>query len=320
MDVISKIANDLLMDRDDVVHVALTADMRYREVLLRRPGKEPRHVWQPSSELRLIQRWCADKLFCLLPVHAACFSYVKNRNIAMHAAVHRSTSFLARIDIRHFFPSIRRHNVAALLAGNLNALRIEDPSETNLLSRLVTRRDMLVIGAPSSPVLSNAIMFEFDSKWSQICEEHHVIYSRYADDIYLSTSLRGILSQLLVELKADLTSMPDLRFSINRTKDLYTSRKRRRRVTGIVLTPDRRISIGRDEKRRIKSLIHKALTNKVGFKEIQSLLGKLSYVDDVEPLFSESLTRKYGAEFRQELTSILRASQSNPGHSQGATS
>jgi len=319
VDIIDRIAIELMMDPLDVYRIAITADLRYREIVLHRPGKEPRHVWQPSSELRLIQRWCADRLLCALPIHAACFSYVRNRNISMHARRHSSTSYLARIDIRHFFPSIRRHNVRSLIEGYKDMLRIETPREVDLLSGLVTRRDSLVIGSPSSPVISNAIMFDFDNKWSKICEGCHVIYSRYADDIYVSASLPGILSGLLLDLKNDLVSMPQFNFAINAEKDVFTSRKRLRRVTGIVLTPDRKMSIGRHEKRKIKGLIHKALSHELGNKEIQSLLGKLSFVDGVEPTFSESLIRKYGEDFRKELTALMRASRSNPGQPTGTT-
>jgi hypothetical protein len=155
-------------------------------------------------------------------------------------------------------------------------------------------------------------MYDFDCKWSQICEDHKVIYSRYADDIYLSTSIPGILSGLLIDLKGDLVSMPNFQFSINEEKNVFTSRKRLRRVTGIVLTPDRRLSIGRHEKRKIKSLIHEALAEKLGHHGIQSLLGMLSFVDGVEPAFSGSLRRKYGETFRGRLTALLKAVQPNP--------
>ena len=283
-----------MMDPSFVFHVAMTSNARYRKIMLRRPGKEPRPVWQPSSELRLIQRWCADRLFSFLPVHESCFSYVRNRNISMHAAKHRLTRYLSRVDITHFFPSIHRSNIDSLLTRHLKALSIEAPRDVDLLSRLVTRQDKLVIGSPSSPVLSNAIMYDFDHKWSQICTDHKVIYTRYADDIYMSTDVPDVLSSLLIDLKGDLVSMPGFHFSINEKKDVFTSRKRRRCVTGIVLTPDRKLSIGRHEKRKIKSLIHQALNRTLGYQEIQSLLGKLSFVDGAEPAFSGSLRHKYG--------------------------
>jgi RNA-directed DNA polymerase len=301
-----------MMDPSQVLQIAVTSSSRYRKIMLQRPGKEPRPVWQPSSELRLIQRWCADRLFSLLPVHKSCFSYVKDRSIAKHAARHRTTRYLSRVDITGFFPSIRRHNIQSLLTRNKSALSIEAPADVDFLSNLVTRGDSLVIGSPSSPVLSNAIMYDFDRKWSEICEQQEVIYSRYADDIYISANLPGILSGLLINLKHDLVSMPGLRFSINEKKNVFTSRKRLRRVTGIVLTPDQKLSIGRHEKRKIKSLIHQALNRKLGYQEIQSLLGRLSFVDGVEPTFALSLRRKYGEAFRKELASLLKAAQPNP--------
>jgi hypothetical protein len=311
MTIIDRISDDLMMNPDEINHIAMTADIRYRRITLYRPGKEPRHVWQPSSELRLIQRWCADKIFCFLPVHTSCFSYVKKRNIAKHAEVHKLTNYLARIDIRHFFPSIHRHNVISLLARYKNALHVETDSDIDTMSRIATRRDALVIGSPSSPVISNAIMFSFDSKWEEICRNCHVIYSRYADDIYISSLQPGILSGLLIELKRDLESMPQFDFVINAKKDVFTSRKRLQRVTGIIITSDHKLSIGRSEKRKIKGQIYKALNHILDPNDVQKLLGKLSYIDDVEPTFSRSLILKYGEAFREELTAIVKTNQAS---------
>ena len=295
------------MEASVVYRIATTADTRYRQIILRIPGKKDRLVYQPSSELRLIQRWCSDRLFSVLPIHASCFSYIKGRNIAMHAKVHAANSYLSRIDIRRFFPSLQGRNIVDLLSRHRVALKIVTEREISLVSLLVTRNGELVIGAPSSPVLSNALMFDFDKTWSQICEDNQVLYTRYADDIYLSSAKPHILSGLQLALKKDLVELPGFKFLINTEKDIFTSRRRLRRVTGIVLTPSGSLSLGRDRKRKVKALIHQVLSMKLSAQGIQSLLGMLSHIDSVDPAFANSLLRKYGAEFRKTLSALLAA-------------
>ena len=305
LDIVDRIAEELSMEPSEVYRIAISADSRYREITLRIPGKKERKVYQPSSELRVIQRWCSVRLFSRLPVHESCFSYVQGRNIAMHAKAHSANGYLARIDIRNFFPSLQRQNVAKLLDRNRRQLDLVTEREVWLLSLFATRSGRLVIGAPSSPALSNALLYDFDAKWSQLCGEMQVIYTRYADDIYLSTAERNKLSDIIVALKTDLVNLPGFSFSINSEKDVFTSRRRLKRVTGIVITPQGELSLGRDKKRKVKALVHQALDGKLATKEVESLLGMLSHIDSIDSSFSMSLIRKYGPEYRKRVSALL---------------
>jgi RNA-directed DNA polymerase len=96
-------------------------------------------------------------------------------------------------------------------------------------------------------------MFEFDEKWTNYCSQRGVMYSRYADDLYFSTSQPNVLESIFAALKVDLAGRKPA-FTINAQKTVFTSRKRKRLVTGLVLTSDRSISLGRQRKRFIKSL------------------------------------------------------------------
>jgi hypothetical protein len=224
----------------------------------------------------------------------------------MHASVHAANNYLSRIDIRKFFPSLLGSNVVELLRRHRTDLELTTDSEISLVSLLVTRYGNLVIGSPSSPILSNALLYDFDRKWANICSENAAQYTRYADDIYLSTRLPNVLSDVMLALKKDLVEMQGFRFEINTEKDVFTSRRRLRRVTGVVLTPKGSLSIGREKKRIVKALIYQALNAKLDAQRIQSLLGLLSHVGSVDPAFSQCLLRKYGETYRKTLASLLK--------------
>jgi RNA-directed DNA polymerase len=137
-------------------------------------------------------------------------------------------------------------------------------------------------------------MFEFDSKWFDLCREKNVIYTRYADDLYFSTNERNTLARVLADLREDLkTRRPVLH--INEEKTVFTSRKRRRLITGLVLTSRGSISLGRHRKRYIKALVFRNSKHLLKPDELASLQGTLSYANSVEPSFVEALRQKYGS-------------------------
>lgn len=75
-------------------------------------------------------------------------------------------------------------------------------------------------------------------------------------------------------------------------KTRHSSKKRARRVTGVVLGSNGKLYVGRDLKRRIRAMIHKfsALTD----VERATLSGLMSYAVGFDPDFKNSLIAKYG--------------------------
>lgn len=69
-------------------------------------------------------------------------------------------------------------------------------------------------------------------------------------------------------------------------------------VTGLILTSNRRVSLGRALKRRIKSMVFKHRTGPFDRKTALHLSGLLSYANSIEPTFIRSLEKKFGAELK----------------------
>ena len=122
------------------------------------------------------------------------------------------------------------------------------------------------------------------------------MYSRYADDLYFSTNKPNLMGDLFAELKQDLRQRKSPRLSLKEEKTVFTSRKHKRLVTGLVLTPDKKVSIGRAKKRRIRAMVYQFTKNELNDKDIAYLRGYIAYVNSVEPTFVETLRRKYGKE------------------------
>ena len=65
-------------------------------------------------------------------------------------------------------------------------------------------------------------------------------------------------------------------------------------VTGLRITPESKVSVGRELKRKIRVLAHKTMKKTIEAKDLAWLRGMLAYVSSVEPLYAEQIRSKYG--------------------------
>jgi RNA-directed DNA polymerase len=211
------------------------------------------------------------------------------------------------MDFENFFPSIRAGDVRNLLLGNLAnpAFSGLDTDDVNAIVRIVCRGDALTIGAPSSPAISNAMLYQFDTVIAEKCAEMNVTYTRYADDIAFSSNEADVLSVVHNFVQATLSAQISPRLTVNHGKTVFTSRKHLRSVTGLVLTSTAQVSIGRKQKRRIKALCFKFGQGELSLGEASYLRGYLSYINSVEPNFVGSLRQKYGSEFLDKILDLV---------------
>lgn len=154
----------------------------------------------------------------------------------------------------------------------------------------------LSIGAPSSPFISNATMFFFDSFLYEECEKLGIVYSRYADDLTFSTNNKNILRTVPVLVRKGLEINELKTIKINAAKTVFSSKKFNRHVTGVTLNNDGCISLGRDRKRLLSSKIHYHSMGMLNVDDILELKGLLGFANYIEPLFIERMRKKYGKE------------------------
>ena len=157
-----------------------------------------------------------------------------------------------------------------------------------------TLKLVLSVGAPSSPLISNFVMFEFDQIIDEYCNEKSIVYTRYADDITFSSSVKGNLFNVPHFVQEVLGKNYNYRISVNESKTVFSSKAHNRHVTGITLANDNTLSIGRTKKRMTSAMVHKYSINKLDSNDLNYLKGLLSFISHVEPQFIERLKKKYG--------------------------
>ena len=87
------------------------------------------------------------------------------------------------------------------------------------------------------------------------------------------------------------TKSPNL--ELNDDKTVYASKKNGRRVTGVILTNDYNLSIGRDKKRLIRSMLDHFRKGSLVEEDIAKLQGYLRFANDIEPDFILRMSEKY---------------------------
>lgn len=279
----------------------MRAPYQYKHYTIPKRTGGVRHIYHPTPNLKAIQRWMTTNLFCNLPIHSSVFSYRKGRSIKIHANEHLHSNFLLRLDFHDFFPSIDDKWLEEYLLKQIDTgILAIDADTIQDIVRLSCRYDKeskdlaLSIGAPSSPVLSNAILFDADQAASTHCLELECIYTRYADDIYISSRTKGRINHA-EKLVREAFEHHASKLHFNENKTINVSKKRNRIVTGVTLTPDRHLSIGRDLKRQIKTEVYLWINNSLPTEKMQHLCGLISYARDIEPEFYDSLCKKFGA-------------------------
>jgi RNA-directed DNA polymerase len=296
MSVISKLANELDQSEVEVTATLVNAPMKYKVYSIPKRTSGHRVIAHPSKELKKLQR--AFITLCEFPVHVNAMAYKKGISIKDNAQFHSKQCYLLKMDLSNFFNSI---TPKLFWSQWEKKWPLPKPLEVKWIENLLFWKPkkgvdgelFLSVGAPSSPLISNFCMYYFDELLTTICVEKGVHYTRYADDMTFSTNQENILCLIPDIVKNNLKKCFGSCLSINHRKTVFSSKAHNRHVTGITITNDGKLSLGRERKRYIKHLVHQYKLGRLSSEDISHLKGLLAFANHIEPNFIISLNIKY---------------------------
>lgn len=285
----------------------LTRDRRidtgthYSHFRIRKRDGSSRMLSAPKRHLKIAQRAALKLVWAALAVHDAVHGFRAGRSVASNARAHAGASVVVKLDVRHFFPSVRARRVAGFL--HVKAGVPADVAE--LLARLATepprkakRRNRRIVvfvaqgpralpqGAPSSPAITNVVCRRMDRRLHKLARRLGMIYTRYADD--LTFSWRGPADKApidaLLRLASAIVRAEGFRVHPRKTKVLRPGG--RLAVTGLVVNdaPGRAgARVPRDMLRRLRAALHNRERGRKGHESIDALRGLAAFVFSVEP-------------------------------------
>ena len=288
----------------DVERIIERAPDTYKTYYIdKRNGRGKRLIAQPAREVKVLQRLLARRL-AGLPIHDAAMAYRTGVSIRANALKHAPNGPIRKYDFKDFFPSILGSDWIDYCQ---RSPIFSDSADIHRSAKLFFYRASrghilrLAIGAPSSPWLSNVLMYHFDDAMARAVAKDRVTYTRYADDLTFSAPRTGHLTVVDAALRHILHDVTGPRLRLNEEKTVVATTKFRRVVTGLVLTNQGEVSIGRDTKRLVRSMVHHCLLGDLSPEETMRLLGLVAHIRSVEPSFYQKLRARYGAEFEQAM-------------------
>ena len=307
--IVDSVARYLGLSPDEVRELAMKAPTSYRRYLVPKKKGGKRTIFHPSKKTKMLQYAVMEILLTTLPVHQAAVGYIRGIKspLLKHARKHAGYPYSVRLDFRDFFPSIVPSDLINVIEESEGGTLMMESDDADfvghtLFVRYPNGKEALAIGAPSSPLVSNGVMFSLDEKIMALAKtiSSESVYTRYADDIYFSSSKRGACKEFAAKLQELLVGVESPKLQLNAEKTVFSSRATRRVVTGLYICPDGGISIGRKNKRYIRKLIFELGQNRLEEREKAYLSGYLSFILDVEPDFFNRLVLKYGADLMDQ--------------------
>lgn len=236
---------------------------------------------------------------------AVVHSFVKEKNTLTAVKAHAQNKFFLLTDIKDFYPNISSKDVTAIFKRDLDSIPISDfVDHIETVVGMTTIDNVLPVGFPTSPQLSNAFLFEFDKALQAFCLENRLVYTRYADDIIVSGGSFEELAEMSDLVQALLHEHSSANMHLNIKKTHITQLGNKVKILGLVIMPNGKVTIDSKHKNKIETLLHFYGTDKEKFASMlqtmgsdgeRSLFGLLHYVRSIDPAYISKLQRKYGA-------------------------
>lgn len=207
-----------------------------------------REIKAPDPFLKTLQRMlklCFELVF--QPGEAA-HGFTFGKGIATNAQVHQNQRFVYNIDIKHFFPSSTFGRVYSILQLNPFIL---DKKAAYYITKLCCDQGCLPQGAPTSPILTNALCQRMDRRFMELARLGGFNYTRYADDITFSSNY-PIFSDSMCNLIKEIINEEG--YVVNEKKERLQTKKGRQEVTG--LTVNEKVNVNRTYIRNLRAMLH----------------------------------------------------------------
>lgn len=264
-----------------------------------------RSILKTSVKLKKYLRFLNSFIFDNASVNKnVVHSYQKGKSAYTAVLQHAANNFFFKTDLQNFFKSITKSDIQEILENNLAQAPIHDIDtyKENILN-LICIEDTLPIGFSTSPNITNTFLYKFDNELERHCDKIGVTYTRYSDDIILSSKEKHSLSNIdsLVHEHLQLFSSKNLELNLSKTK--FTHRGKKVILLGMVLMPNGEITVDNKVKKQIESLFHFYINDKEKFEsclntffngKISSVSGKLNHINTVDKTYSNKLRKKYG--------------------------
>lgn len=214
-----------------------------KKYILKKDGTK-RELLVPNNYLKKIQKNILENVLNGLSVSPFVTSYLKNKTLKDNALPHQNKKIILKLDIKNFFNNIDFEHIYNALPNYIFPSSIKV-----LLIKLCTYNDYLPQGAPTSPMLSNLVLKNFDNYIGEYCYKQNISYTRYCDDLTFS----GDFNPKVLTNKVR-SFLENLGFNLNKDKTKVLTNSNRQLVTGLVV--NKKINTPKSYRKNIRKEMH----------------------------------------------------------------
>lgn len=276
-----------------------------------------RPIKAPKPQLKEVQnsyRHIFEHVLKMLP-HNNAYAYIKGRSVHHALAVHQQneSKWFLKLDLKNFFDNCTPEFISTQLR-KLHPLagwtQTEYLSFIEKVVKVGCLDNGLPQGTPLSPTLTNLSMVEFDKWMTDYAYRNALRYTRYADDLLISSKYSFRFAPVVDAIKAFMGEK-NYPFTINDEKTHYGSSAGSNFNLGLMLNKDNVITIGHRNKKELKNQMFFLFKNKEQWDtmDVLRLRGQLEWLRSNEPETHASLinwfNRKHNCNIYGIINSIL---------------
>lgn len=279
----------------------------YGTFTIKKKNGDDRKIHAPSNNLLIIQKKLTYILNLVYKNHSNSHGFIEGRSIITNATEHIRKQYVLNFDLENFFNNINFGRVRAMF---IHYFKLNASVATTLANICCHYDGFLPQGAPTSPVISNILANKLDKDLTRLAKRHRCDYTRYADDISISTN-KDVFPKAIAYTKdrktylsSDLINIVQKNgFFINEKKSRLNSKFENLSVTG--LTVNEGLNVKRSYIRRVRSILNCIEQN-------------LDNLDEAKRIFNEKYPfRQIAYATEPDMFAILKGMISHIGHIKG---
>ena len=289
---LASVERDLGFSAKTLYGLSNNLEKHYHNVLIPKRDGSKRKLSVPDLILKSVQKSIADNILSQYPISSYAKAYKIGSNVQRNAQPHVGKKKILKLDIEGFFDHILYSQVKNTVFCEE---KFAEPIRV-LLTMLCYYKESLPQGAPTSPAITNIIMYDFDETVGAFCNEKKIAYTRYCDDMTFSGDFDE--GEVIAFVKGELCK---LGLFLKNRKTAVIPASKRQTVTGIVV--NEKLNITKEYKKKIRQEMH--YIQKFGLDEhvsrckiadkqqyVLSLRGRIAFVLQTTPNDCEFLEYK----------------------------
>lgn len=215
------LASALSITAAEIDALCLTpSESRYSELHRPKPNGDVRIVFNPTKLTRKIQTRINNRIFKDIVIWPYFVfgsipkeKYGAPKDYIACANQHKGAGSILKIDVKNFFDNVHEHLVLNVFE---NFLKFPKPI-SEILTNICCRNGSLCQGAPTSSYIATLCLFDIEAKLVEKIERKGLVYTRYVDDITVSSKNRNYDFSYVSKLLCDALSEKELPVNHDKT-------------------------------------------------------------------------------------------------------